>query len=275
MELGWLCQRQSNFDEAERCFRESLDTYLRLGDGWASAWDTNGLSCLYKVTQRYPEALEMIQQHEDACAAVDDWGGVVYALSIKAELATKLHDTYAARTYLIQAIKRHLESGSQFAHLSYMLQAMYYMHMSEDNLESAVEILSFMHHYAEKAHASDVISIAEQLLTTVAQKLSPDTYRLALECGKKLHFRTILERLEADLTEDTPSSQNTSPIDALSERELEVLRLTAAGHSNRQIAHDLVLTLNTVKSHIHHIYGKLGVASRTQAVARARELHLL
>jgi LuxR family maltose regulon positive regulatory protein len=64
-------------------------------------------------------------------------------------------------------------------------------------------------------------------------------------------------------------------LDVLTERELEVLRLVAAGHSNRQIAAELFLTLNTVKSHIHHIYGKLGSASRIQAVARARELQLL
>jgi LuxR family maltose regulon positive regulatory protein len=63
--------------------------------------------------------------------------------------------------------------------------------------------------------------------------------------------------------------------DTLTERELEVLRLIAAGHSNRQIANELFLTLNTAKSHIHHIYEKLGVASRTQAVSRAHELHLL
>jgi hypothetical protein len=48
-----------------------------------------------------------------------------------------------------------------------------------------------------------------------------------------------------------------------------------AGRSNRQIARDLVVTLNTVKSHIHHVYGKLGVESRVQAVSRARELHIL
>jgi ATP/maltotriose-dependent transcriptional regulator MalT len=97
----------------------------------------------------------------------------------------------------------------------------------------------------------------------------------AVERGKKLHLRIILEQLQEELGEYQPSARNTPHVDVLSERELEVLRLTAAGHSNRQIARDLVLTLNTVKSHIHHIYGKLGVASRTQAVARAHELNLL
>jgi LuxR family maltose regulon positive regulatory protein len=66
-----------------------------------------------------------------------------------------------------------------------------------------------------------------------------------------------------------------SLIEPLSERELEVLRLIVAGLSNPEIAQELVIAVSTVKSHVNHIYGKLGVESRTQAVARAQELGLL
>ncbi len=64
-------------------------------------------------------------------------------------------------------------------------------------------------------------------------------------------------------------------IEPLSPRELEVLRLLAAGASNRQIADELVLVTGTVKAHVLSIYRKLDVHNRTQAVARARELKLL
>ena len=61
----------------------------------------------------------------------------------------------------------------------------------------------------------------------------------------------------------------------LTERELEVLRLLAAGRSNQRIAHELVVALDTVKKHVTHVLGKLGAANRTEAAARARQLGLI
>jgi len=66
-----------------------------------------------------------------------------------------------------------------------------------------------------------------------------------------------------------------TPRTSLTPRELEVLKLVAAGSSNREIGHSLMLSEATVKSHLVHIYDKLGVRSRTSAVAAAREQGML
>ena len=58
-------------------------------------------------------------------------------------------------------------------------------------------------------------------------------------------------------------------------REVEILRLIAAGMRNQAIADHLFISLSTVKRHIANVYGKLGVNHRTEAVARANELDLL
>jgi LuxR family maltose regulon positive regulatory protein len=75
----------------------------------------------------------------------------------------------------------------------------------------------------------------------------------------------------------SPRSPGGAPglVEPLTPREMEVLRLLAAGASNQTIAERLVITVRTVKKHTGNIYGKLGAGSRTQAVARARELGLL
>jgi LuxR family maltose regulon positive regulatory protein len=64
-------------------------------------------------------------------------------------------------------------------------------------------------------------------------------------------------------------------VEPLSERELEVLRLVAAGLSNRQIASRLAISPSTAKSHVHNICGKLGASNRAHALTLARELKLL
>jgi DNA-binding CsgD family transcriptional regulator len=65
------------------------------------------------------------------------------------------------------------------------------------------------------------------------------------------------------------------PIDALTARELQVLELLATGRSNRRIAAELVVTVDTVKKHVGHVLDKLGAANRTEAAARARQLGLI
>jgi LuxR family maltose regulon positive regulatory protein len=64
-------------------------------------------------------------------------------------------------------------------------------------------------------------------------------------------------------------------VEPLSQRELEVLYLVALGRTNQEIAQQLVVARGTVKAHTAHIYRKLDVANRTEAVARARQLGIL
>jgi len=84
---------------------------------------------------------------------------------------------------------------------------------------------------------------------------------------------------EQDLPRQLPAAgrQVSAPglVEPLTARELEVLGLLAAGRSNRDIAADLVVTLDTVKKHVSRILSKLGAVNRTEAVARGRGLGLI
>ncbi|WP_460163382.1 LuxR C-terminal-related transcriptional regulator [Pseudomonas sp. S2_F03] len=103
----------------------------------------------------------------------------------------------------------------------------------------------------------------------------------ALQCGQQLVKRHGLHQALRELklrqpdfereVSDLPSVVDAGP---LSRRELEVLALIAQGNSNQQIAEQLYISLHTVKTHARRIHGKLGVARRTQAVAKAKLLRL-
>jgi LuxR family maltose regulon positive regulatory protein len=99
---------------------------------------------------------------------------------------------------------------------------------------------------------------------------------LLQEAAQRGLFPEYIGRLLSAIkgTGRTPPAQS-ALIEPLTPRELEVLSLLVAGLSNREIAAKLVLSLGTVKTHIHNIYGKLAVSNRPQAIHRAIELELL
>jgi LuxR family transcriptional regulator, maltose regulon positive regulatory protein len=98
---------------------------------------------------------------------------------------------------------------------------------------------------------------------------------------KSDYIRTLLAAIEAkeqgsEGTSQRPPASSAQPlVEALSPREVEVLQLMAQGCSNQEIAGQLFLALDTVKWHNRHIFGKLQVQRRTEAIARAGELGLL
>lgn len=91
----------------------------------------------------------------------------------------------------------------------------------------------------------------------------------AFTATQMVRKKTIIQYLEPSATIAV------QPNDLLTERECEVLKAIAVGLTNKQIGHLLFVSENTVKKHINHIYFKLDVNRRTQAVARAKELKIL
>ena len=77
------------------------------------------------------------------------------------------------------------------------------------------------------------------------------------------------------LPQNISERAQTALSEPLSPQELRVLRLLVAGRSNPEIASALVVSVNTVKTHLQSMYRKLGVTNRVEASAAARNLHLL
>ncbi len=144
--------------------------------------------------------------------------------------------------------------------------------------EQALQLLALVLHH----HAADYETKmrAKPLLTQLAVQLSSDVAADAIEQGKISQLDVLVQMLldnslsiRPEQSESLPKNLNVS--DLLTERELEILRLIADGLSNDEIAKRLFLALSTIKWHIAQLYSKLDVASRTQAIVRARKLKLL
>jgi LuxR family maltose regulon positive regulatory protein len=87
---------------------------------------------------------------------------------------------------------------------------------------------------------------------------------------------SFVDELLAELApKEEPPKQAVALVEALTDRELEVLRLVVRGMSNREVASVLVVSLGTVKKHLNNIFGKMAVKSRVQASIKARELNLI
>jgi LuxR family maltose regulon positive regulatory protein len=119
----------------------------------------------------------------------------------------------------------------------------------------------------EQAHSSSTLSLSfvAKLVAAFEQE------------GKntRAHLLAEMTPLQALALPQKGSSASPAPIEPLTRRELEVLRLLAEGASNQEIANTLVISLTTVKKHVSNLLGKLGAASRTQAIAQAHALSLL
>jgi LuxR family maltose regulon positive regulatory protein len=139
------------------------------------------------------------------------------------------------------------------------------------------------------AFVVDALTLAQpegyiRIFVDKGEKMAVLLRQAAAQCMVPAYIATLLavfdaeqqrvkHREEAMIPSPHPPSQPL--LEPLSWRELEVLRHVSEGISNQEIADRLIISTGTVKTHIHNILGKLNVQSRTQAIARARELGLI
>jgi DNA-binding NarL/FixJ family response regulator len=129
-------------------------------------------------------------------------------------------------------------------------------------------------------HAPREQPLREPYLTAARSRLDKASWERAFAEGQAM---TLGEAVEYALsTQDPKEDEQGSPTlfvvqtgETLTAREVEVLRLIGVGAGNKDIAEELVISLHTVKRHVANILRKLGVRTRTQAAARAREMRLV
>jgi len=220
-------------------YRASLEGFARLGNEWGRALCLTGLAHLERQAGHLEEAYRMGCQSLDThCQMGDVWRAVLMRHTL-AEIAEELGAFDEAR--------RHYEAN-----------VAYYSRMGDDRQrDGCLEHLQRLDQHARVAApglAPDVAPGRGAKQGAVQAGLAPFRLRVRTQPGVE---------------------EPAAPVEPLSAREIEVLELLAEGLSNREIAQRLYISPNTVRVHTHHIYGKLGVGNRMQAVSRGRALGLL
>jgi predicted ATPase/DNA-binding CsgD family transcriptional regulator len=252
---------------------ESLALNQAAGDGYGVADNMQMLASLHLDLNEYQEAYQCAAESLRLAQDIGVQWCIPLAQYMLAVSTFLLGNREEARNHLYSALR----TVSEYRLTSFMVQFMYLiteLKESEGQLERAIELISLAHSHPTN-WMPDVTGRVQRELST---KVSAEVFAAASERGKKLDLEaTVRELMEeyAPGRQPAPAVTTTEVPGALTAREQEILALIAEGLSNREIAERLVFSLGTVKWYVNQIYSKLGVGSRTQAVAHAREIGLL
>jgi len=312
--LGELCYEWNDLDAAERLLEQGMKVLrgpLTLAaDSIAQGYAT--LARLYQARNKNTNALALVEAfarlsdaRQFAPAQLDFASAVRAQLELMGgHLAVAVRWTEASglsaldelaypreREYLIFARVRigqgRLDPAGPF--LSEALRVLEGLREDAEakaRMGSALEILILQAlAFSAQGKGTEALTVLERALTLA----EPEGYiRLFVDEGEPMvallshaYARGIAPDYISTLLSAAGSPTLAAPspagslLEPLTERELDILRLLVTGLSNAAMARELVITVGTVKSHVNHIYGKLGVNSRTQAIARAHTLQLL
>jgi ATP/maltotriose-dependent transcriptional regulator MalT len=282
--LGNVALACGDYVEARKYYTQGYAIQSELGNPEGMAAAQLSLAGLAAVQRNYQEAEQLFQDSYVLYREINDPGGQIRA-------CIGLGDVAQACGNFVQAC-RHFHAGmelavairsaplllAQFTPIGELLAM-----AGEPGLAVAAWTLVIQHTAGERAMQQRAY---ENLRRIAARHRAPpvagqeaahgDPFVVAALLRDKLAQATVaLGRQVAAPARSPTADASSALIEPLSERELEVLHLMAAGMTNRQIADRLAVVVGTVKTHNHHIFGKLAVANRVQALARARSLNLL
>ncbi len=296
--LGMLHHEAYELEAALDDLEQGLAVGQRLGP---VSWVLSGqatLAQLYQAMGQGDAALELIARVRREIDSLNVPFADQQIAAIEAEIRFRHGDRQTAHQWLDSSGLSPADQPDHMREPAYLLAAR--LLIDQDRLPEFHELAGNLERFARQfgrqrtlltifilrclaAHASGESSAAQHHLEQAVSLAAPEAYyRPFMEEADSLApllpaVRPSAPDFVQTLMAWTGQLAGVSPaglLDPLSDRELEVLQLIVTGLSNREIADHLVISVGTVKTHAHHIYGKLDVNGRPQAIARARELGL-
>lgn len=281
---GHIATARAAYVEARQCYEAAYVIREEFEDPEGMAGALSHLARMDAQLGHWDEAARLYARSFDLARDIGDLAMQARLLDGLSRVACETGAYDAAGRYIVDGLRLASESGYMRRLVGLLASAANLLLQTGRALEAVAPLVVAGSHQASD---HETRAWARQLLDAAAAALPAEAFAEAVERGQDGDPLDLAARLDPLLTSRAPLAHELVPaqatrspvaqalIEPLTERELAVLRLIAAGHSNRQIAEELFLAVNTVRSYCQQLYGKLAVSSRTQAVARARDLGLI
>ncbi len=283
--LGDCARIEGNDAQAVEHYEAALEAFRELDDRVWMGSSQNGLAM---VALRRNDLERAERFATDALALMreaDDTWSIGEACAITAEVARRRGDTPRAASLYAQALAHFWEQGDPRASSS-AIDGLAALSASQGMAEPATRLLAGV--AAARAaslpnHATIPLSTPGRHAMSEARKTLGDAafdgaWAVGLEIPLDeivVEAQAIAGRLISEAASPVSKGMQSDPVPGgLSAREVEVLRLLAAGLSNPQIADRLFLSEHTIRAHLRRIYAKLGLTTRAEAIRFAVEYHL-
>ncbi len=273
-------ERPASFEPIIAQGRRCLDWARSVHDAPAIA---ASLALLGHIAQHQGDLKTAIHDYEaavQACPALDD----IYWLQIRVGLVYQADCQYEQA---LKAYERCLEHGRRTGEnikTGWALENMADVFMLQGKVGQsaayAEQALALFQQVGSPVGVSwSTFTLARAAFASGDSARARELAQLSAKFAHQVHYPSWIQRTDALLQQLDPSlvvpSASPRPEDdSLSQRELDVLRLLKSELTGPEIARRLVVSLNTVRFHTKHIYQKLGVNNRLEAIRRARELGL-
>lgn len=283
--LGYVVGQQGDFERASLLLREGLAISKELGN---RADIANALINLGEVARSKGDYDVARPLYEEALAIDRETkrtSGVAVSLANLGSLALWQGEYDKAEAHLKESLGLLIQLGGEQLSIAQCLTGLAGVCCSDGQMEDAARLLGAADNILTAGCMHPNIADRQnrdQVANLISAKLDEATYARAWTTGQILSVeeaaKVALETVTSSRLPNTASTRAESAnadLPGLTHREIEVLKLVATGLSNKELAQQLSVTINTVEFHLRSIYGKLGVATRSAATRFAIENDLV
>ena len=272
--FGDLFYAIRDFEQSSQHYHQALTLSRQKGMRQQEAMALLGIGKLHSRTGAYERAYQTLHDNLSLYQILGSKLGIAQALNARGRVSLRLGNPTEAYDVLYEALQISTLIEVQPVILDTIVSIAEFI-TTQGNSVQATELLTLCLHHP--ASHSDTKHVAQQLLTEMEQQIPAHIFADAYQQGKVSRLDDIIQQQILELPAPQANSitiGNQTLVEPLSQRELEVLALIVQGYTNREIASQLHISINTVKKHINHIFGKLRVKNRVQAIIRAKQLNL-